>query len=77
MPTTIRIGAINARRVRKLCRAISRTAAVPTDVRANADHWASAVRRRMTARSARSAAWFLASVRRSARYWGTRLEASI
>jgi uncharacterized protein (UPF0147 family) len=84
---SVRIGARNAARVGGILQKISTGRSVPTDVRANATYWASAIHRTMDRRDLRAIARLLADMsadrslsarnQHDAQYWAAYLEAQL
>ena len=80
----IRVGGQAAVRVSHLLRLIGDDSSVASNLRADATHWAGAVRRRMDPRDLQTIAWILLDAsrenaipsqrRRSARYWAANVQ---
>jgi uncharacterized protein (UPF0147 family) len=80
----VKIGWWRAARVRDLLRALGSDQTIPSDLRADAAHWASAMTRKMHERDLQTVAWLLLDAsgerrvpftrRRTARYWASDLE---
>jgi hypothetical protein len=83
----VKVGSFRAARVSGLLRKLGTDQRTPSDLRANAAYWATAMARKMDRRDLQTVSWLLLSAsgerrvsfsnRRNARYWATYLEGRI